>query len=161
MNYSNNKFEKETQLYGNDICALIETYCKEISNAHASTNGDITDAKIRGILIAYAVARNMVAFGSFKDGHLAKKLLQVFMGEIVEKFAIDNDINFIETLTDNFHKELMKDPRKFNTYVIDIYAYASKTSEASDELVWLKNYIRAIDRIDANFTKAAEQFGFL
>ena len=160
MNQRGLDFFRPTKIYGNDILSLIHTYAEQIFNLDADSKGNFSKSQVKAFLIAYVTARNSLVFASFKNRDLGKTLLSIFMDELAGAFDDSDEPEAVSNLANAFNKQLVADPKNFNKYVIDIYIEASKGTATSDELILVRNFMRAIQNIDESCNRAAENFGF-
>jgi hypothetical protein len=154
-------FSNPTKHFGNDVASLIETYTSELLKMSPDSRGKLSEIQIKSFFIAYVFSRSSVVFASFKDRQIGIKLWRMFMEELSEVSSSTGDLDALGRLTEVFRKELNANPKSFNDYVMDIYIGVSKNTATKEELIWVKNFIRAIHNIDKKYNEAAEKFGFL
>jgi hypothetical protein len=157
MNY-NNGFN--TAVYGNDIVSLIKTYVKNIFEIDTKNRSQITSTKLIAIFIAYPLALNINVFTSFKDVKLGKLMLNEYQNEFELLIESDSHAESIFQLAEAFKKQLTIDAKNISQYALDIYIASTFNKATTEELTWVKNYIRAIHLIYTKYNQAAEQNGF-
>ena len=156
----NNTNDFNTAVYGNDIVSLIKTYVNNIIKIDNKKRSQITSTKLSAIFIAYPLALNINVYASFKDANLGKLMLNEYQNEFEELIESDSHAESIFQLADAFKKQLTIDAKNISQYALDIYNATTFNKATTEELTWVKNYIRAIHLIYTKYNQAAEKNGF-
>ena len=75
-------------------------------------------------------------------------------------FESDDHADGVMELTKNFGQKLATDPKNISQYALDIYLACTFNKAKTEELTWVKNYLRAIHVIYIKYNQAAEKHGF-
>jgi len=153
-------FYNSTKNYGNDVVSLIKTYRKEILAIDANSRSQITSAQLTAIFIAYAMALNITVFRSFKDESIGRLMLKEYQNEFEELFESNDHADGVMELIKNFTQKLAADAKNISQYGLDIYFSCTFNQAKTEELTWVKNYLRAIHVIYIKYNQAAEKHGF-
>ncbi len=154
-------FCEENVHFGNDIVELVKTYVAEILNIDDSKRSGVNETQLKTIFIAYPIALFSFVYASFNDEANGKKMMRDFNGEFLSLFESEKHAEGISKLVDAFRNKLINDANGIAQYAVDIYMASSSNKAKSEELTWVRNYVRAIHVIYSRYNEAAEKFGFI
>ena len=154
-------FSEANVHFGNDIVELVKTYVAEILNIDDSQRSGVNETQLKTIFIAYPIALFSFVYASFDDEANGKKMMRDFNGEFLSLFESEKHAEGISKLVDAFRHKLIDDVNGVAQYAVDIYIATSSNKAKSEELTWVKNYVRAIHVIYAKYNEAAVEFGFI
>lgn len=155
------QFLETNILYGNDIVQLIETYKNEILKIDESQRSSINETQIKTIFIAYPIALFSFVYASFKNEAQGKRMMRDFNSEFIPIFDSEKHSEGISKLVDAFRQKITNDANGISQFAIEVYKSSTFNQAESEEVTWVRNYIRAIHLIYSKYNEAAEKFGFV
>jgi hypothetical protein len=146
--------------FGNDVAALVKTYSHEIDLLHHAKRSNLKIEQIKLFFVAYAIARNFKTYNYFKDKIRGKELLKIFIEDLISSFETIN-IVALDSICDDFKLEINKNSVNFDKFFIEIYNAIGDGTASEEELLWVRNFTKAISNQNEKYHNAAVNLGFI